>query len=171
MSTLPKRQHTVNELAPRSTGRSPAGDALSGLVVRLFRLNGILAAEGDALTRPVRQTTARWQVLASIEDGPATVAGIARSLGLARQSVQRVADALTNTGLVTYTDNPRHRRARLVALTEQGRGVLSTIQAAQRPWADSLGAEIGERRLLEVNALLDEVLATLGTRRPRDGAR
>jgi DNA-binding MarR family transcriptional regulator len=171
MSTLPKRQHTVNDATPRTTGRSPAGDALSGLVVRLFRLNGIMAAEGDALTRPVRQTTARWQVLASIEDEPATVAGIARALGLARQSVQRVADALANTGLVTFTDNPRHRRARLVALTEQGRSVLSTIQAAQRPWADRLGAEIGERRLREVNALLDEVLTTLSTRRPRDGAR
>jgi DNA-binding MarR family transcriptional regulator len=131
----------------------------------------MLAAEGDALTRPARQTTARWQVLASVEDGPTTVAGIARTLGLARQSVQRVADALAAAGLVEFADNPHHRRARLVTLTERGRSALASIQAAQRPWADALGAEIGEQRLHEVNALLDEVLATLRARRPRGGAR
>ena len=35
------------------------------------------------------------------------------SWSLARQSVQRVADALEAGGLVGYADNPRHRRARL----------------------------------------------------------
>jgi DNA-binding MarR family transcriptional regulator len=147
--------------------RTPAGDAFSGLIVRLFRLNGILAAEGETLARPAGQTTARWQLLAAIEEGPATVAQIARTLGLARQSVQRVADALEGAGLVAYDDNPRHRRARLVALTEEGRAALATIQAAQRPWADAIGAAVGERNLRQATAQLDRVLAVLGARRSR----
>lgn len=130
-------------------------------MVRLFRINGLLAVEGEALTRPTGQSTARWQVLASVEDTPSTVAQIARNLGLARQSVQRVADALEASGLVRYTDNPRHRRARLVELTEQGRGVLARIQADQRPWADALGAAIGERHLTQANSLLDRVLTAM----------
>src|SRR6476646_6993728 len=114
MSTVPKRQHPVN-IEEASTGaRTAAGDAFSGLVVRLFRLNGLVAAEGEALARPAGQTTARWQVLASVEDAPATVAQVARTLGLARQSVQRVADVLAAGGLVRYEDNPHHARARLV---------------------------------------------------------
>ena len=80
MSRVPRRQHTVNvkeaTLPADANARTPAGDAFSGLVVRVFRLNGLLAAEGDALARPVGQTSARWQVLAMVEGSPHTVAEI-----------------------------------------------------------------------------------------------
>src|SRR5215203_4683987 len=151
MSTVPDRQHAVNN-ETRAGGadpasRTPAGDAFSGLVIRVFRLSAMLADEGDALARPAGQTTARWQVLAAIEDEPRSVADIARALGLARQSVQRVADALDSGGFVRYEDNPRHRRARLAVPTEAGRDALRRIQAEQRPWADSIGGRIGGRDL------------------------
>jgi DNA-binding MarR family transcriptional regulator len=167
MSNVAERQDTVNGISPDSGHRTAAGDAFSDLVVRLFRLNGLLAAEGETLARPTGQTTARWQVLAMVEDGPLTVAQIARTLGLARQSVQRVADALEEVGLVTYEDNPRHRRARLVTLTDEGRVTLSTIQAAQRPWADTLGRSVGERELRKAIIVLDRVLEVMTARRPR----
>lgn len=167
MQKVPRRQDTVNGRQPDNGVRTPAGDAFSGLVVRLFRLNGLIAAEGEALTRPAGQTTARWQVLASAEESPLTVAQIARTLGLARQSVQRVADVLERDGLVTYQDNPRHQRARLVTLTEQGRATLSRIQASQRPWANVLGAAVGERRLRQTNAVLELALEAIAARRSR----
>ena len=167
MSNVAERQDTVNETGTESSPRTAAGDAFSELVVRLFRLNGLLAAEGETLARPTGQTTARWQVLAMVEDGPLTVAQIARTLGLARQSVQRVADALKEVGLVTYEDNPRHRRARLVTLTDEGRVTLRTIQAAQRPWADTLGRSVGERELRKAIIVLDRVLEVMTARRPR----
>jgi DNA-binding MarR family transcriptional regulator len=175
MSNLPLRQHPVNdptlesqlESVPGSIVRTPAGDAFSGLVVRLFRLNGLIAAEGETLARPAGQSTARWQVLASVEGAPATVATIARTLGLARQSVQRVADALEGGGLVSYEDNPRHRRARLVTLTRAGSETLGRIQAEQRPWANALGAAVGVRELLKATSALDRVLAVMTERRSR----
>jgi DNA-binding MarR family transcriptional regulator len=167
MNKVPRRQDTVKSRLSDNAVRTPAGDAFSGLVVRLFRLNGLIAAEGEALTRPAGQTTARWQVLASAEDAPLTVAQIARTLGLARQSVQRVADVLERDGLIRYDDNPRHRRARLVTLTEQGRASLERIQASQRPWANDLGAAVGERRLRQANAVLEGVLAAIAERRTR----
>jgi DNA-binding MarR family transcriptional regulator len=167
MSNVAERQDAVNDDQPETGPRTQAGDAFSGLVVRLFRLNGLLAAEGETLARPTGQTTARWQVLAMVEDAPLTVAQIARTLGLARQSVQRVADALEQVGMVTYEDNPRHRRARLVTLTEEGRATLSTIQAAQRPWADTLGKSVGERELRQAILVLDRVLEVMAARRPR----
>ena len=142
MSKVPDRQHAVNLPAAEPGGagvgagvpaasarptRTPAGDAFSGLAFRVLRLAGLLEAAGDALARPAGQSAARWQVLAAVEEQPASVAGIARALGLARQSVQRVADALEAGGLVAYEDNPRHRRARLVRLTTEGRVVLAAI--------------------------------------------
>ena len=165
MSTLPERQDAVNTRGTESAPRTPAGDALSALVPRVFRLNGLLAAEGDALARPAGQTTARWQLLAMVEHEPATVARTARTLGLARQSVQRVADVLEAEGLVAYRDNPDHRRARLVSLTDDGRAALAAIQAAQRPWADALGSAVGARDLRQAAAVLDRVIQALATRR------
>jgi DNA-binding MarR family transcriptional regulator len=126
-------------------------------VIRVFRLNGLLENEGNALARPAGQTTARWQVLAAVEDAPRSVAEIARVLSLARQSVQRVADALEAGGLVRYVENPRHRRAHLVVPTAAGLERLRHIQDEQRPWSDRLGADVGVRDLATINRLLDRV--------------
>jgi DNA-binding MarR family transcriptional regulator len=168
MSRLPDRQHAVKlsdagsgAEAPVSEARSPAGDAFSGLVIRVFRLAGLLGAEGDALARPAGQTTARWQVLAAVDDAPRSVAEIARVLGLARQSVQRVADALEESGFVRYEDNPRHRRARLVVATPAGTEALRRIEREQRPWADAIGAAVGQRDLDRLRTLLDRLTAAV----------
>ena len=110
------------------------------------------------------QTSARWRVLAAIEDDPATVAAIARALGQARQSVQRVADLLAAAGLARYRDNPDDRRAMRLELTSRGRSTLRTIQAAQRGWADALGAELVERELRATSATLARVSAALARR-------
>jgi DNA-binding MarR family transcriptional regulator len=168
MTRLPDRQHAVNVAAsdspsgaPAPEARSPAGDAFSGLVIRVFRLAGLLAVEGDALARPAGQTTARWQVLAAVDDAPRSVAEIGRVLGLARQSVQRVADALEDGGFVRYEDNPRHRRARLVVPTEAGTAALRRIEREQQPWADAIGAAVGQRDLERLRGLLDRVTAAV----------
>jgi DNA-binding MarR family transcriptional regulator len=161
MRTLRDRQHAVNteRNAPR---RTPAGDAFSALAILVLRLGGYLTAAGDDLARPAGQTSARWQVLAAIENEAETVAQIARSLGLARQSVQRIADVLAREGLAAYQDNPAHRRAKLLRLLPKGRAALRIIQAAQQPWADRLGSEIGEAALRGAAATLQRMLAVLG---------
>jgi DNA-binding MarR family transcriptional regulator len=134
---------------------------VSQLIVLVFRLNGMLTAAGDALAQPAGQTSARWRVLAAVEQTPMTVAQIARAWSLARQSVQRVADLLEQDGLVSYEANPAHRRASLVRLTPQGRSALRRIQAAQREWADEVGREIGVEDLATANRILARVLDTL----------
>jgi DNA-binding MarR family transcriptional regulator len=149
--TLANRQEAVNR---GTADRTPAGDAFSALVVQVFQLDGLLADAGDELARPAGQTSARWRVLAAVEEAPSTVSQIARLWGLARQSVQRVADVLVEEGWATYEENPGHRRARLLRLTGRGRRALRQIQAAQGSWADALGGEIGEADLRRATAIL-----------------
>jgi DNA-binding MarR family transcriptional regulator len=161
---ISRRQYTVKSSADGLTepadlaSRTRAGDALSGLAVQIMRLNGLLLAAGDALSEPAGQTSARWRVLAAVEAQPLAVAQIARNWGLARQSVQRVADVLVGEGLAAYQPNPNHLRAQLLVLTPPGRSALHTIQAAQRAWANALGAEIGEADLRQASAILSRVL-------------
>ena len=155
MERLPKRQHAVNYR------RTRAAEELSRLVVHVFRLDGALTAAGDALARPSRQTSARWRVLAAVEREPLTVAQIARAWSLARQSVQRIADALERDGLVVYESNPGHRRAKLVRLTRRGAQSLRQIQEAQRAWANELGKRIGAADLETANDVLGRLLVVL----------
>jgi DNA-binding MarR family transcriptional regulator len=158
--TISNGQHAVNS-RDAVVSRTPAGEAVSELVVNVFRLNGLLATAGDAMAEPAGQTSARWRVLAAIEEAPLTVAQIARAWWLARQSVQRVADVLVREGLATYEDNPNHRRAKLMRITARGRSALRKIRASQRTWADELGAEIGEGDLRGANDLLKGIIRAM----------
>ena len=153
--TVAGRQHVVNE---GPAARTPAGDALTDLVMQVVRLIRDFTAAGEALAKPAGQTLARWLVLEAVQDGPATVAQIARQMHLARQGVQRLADVLVRDGLAVYEPNPAHRRAKLLRLTPQGRSALRTVLAAQRSWADALGAELGEADLRQASAVLERVL-------------
>ena len=131
------------------------------LAVLVFRLNGMLTAAGDALAAPAGQTSARWRVLAAVEETPMTVAQIARAWSLARQSVQRVADVLERDGLVAYEPNPAHRRASLLRLTPSGATALRQIQEAQQAWAAAVGERIGTDDLGRATWLLERVIAAL----------
>jgi DNA-binding MarR family transcriptional regulator len=164
-TTVSSRQHTVNRGQPADAdARSASGDAFSAFAIAVIRLAAQLEADGDALARPVGQSSARWLVMAAVEETPATVAQVARLLGLARQSVQRVADLLERDGLAAYGDNPGHRRARLLRLTPRGREILSSIQAAQRRWANELGSMLGERDLRRAATTLERARSTLAGR-------
>jgi DNA-binding MarR family transcriptional regulator len=153
--TLAGRQHAVKE--PARPLRTPAGDAFTSFVVQVARLGADFTATGEKLAALGGQTLARWVVLDAAEDAPASVAQIARGLGMARQSVQRVADLLVRDGLARYDGNPDHRRAKLLTPTARGRRSLRTISTAQKAWADALGAEIGEAELRRMSATLDRI--------------
>jgi len=155
---ITKRQHPVKRAQP---DRTAAGDAVSELVVHVFRLNGLLIAAGDNMARPAGQTSARWRVLAAIDEAPLSVAQIARAWWLTRQSVQRVADVLVRDGLATYEDNPNHRRAKLVRITPKGLTALRAIRTRQRVWADALGSDLREADVRVANAVLGDIVRAL----------
>ena len=166
-SALKKRQQIVNS-AKTPPIRSPAGDAFAKLAIAVLQLAGHLTLAGDALAKPSGQTSARWQVLAAVSHASMSVAQIARTLGLARQGVQRLADLLEAGGLAHYEDNPAHLRAKLLVLTPEGAKALAAIRARQALWANALGAEIGEAGLREAGAVLALILDALKARTPGD---
>lgn len=168
MSKVADRQHAVNGIGEdpgevaAGAARTAAGAAFSALVEAVFRLNGRLVAAGDALAAPAGLTSARWQVLAAVEDAPASVADVARTLGNARQSVQRVADVLAEEGLCAWAPNPAHQRAKLLVLTEAGRDALARVGARQATWANGIGERVGEASLREAAATLRRAIEALG---------
>lgn len=140
--------------------RTPGGDALTDLVLPVFELNGEFLAAAETMTRPVGLTPAWWQVLGATFHEALPVAEIARrvGLGLARQSVQRVADLLVERGWASWADNPAHRRAKLLSPTGQGLDALQRLRGAQHAWSNAVAADIGEERLREVQAIVRRVV-------------
>ncbi|WP_420968957.1 MarR family winged helix-turn-helix transcriptional regulator [Bradyrhizobium sp. B120] len=122
------------------TKRTPAGEALSNLILDLFRLNSLLFTTGDRMVAGLGLTSARWQILGAIvtTERPQPVAWLARDLGAARQNVQRIVNDLQRDGLVTFETNPHHRRAQLVVLTEKGQQSFDAAMRLQLPWVNGL---------------------------------
>lgn len=143
--------------------QNTAGQALTELMLETFRLNGALLAAGDRLVAPIGLTSARGQVLGAIAiAGRAQpVAHIARDMGLTRQSVQRVVDDLAAEGLVRFEPNPHHRRAKLVALTDDGRRAYDAAMERHTGWSDRLARGLKPTTFAAAAALMRELRARL----------
>lgn len=139
-----------------ATAHSRAGGLFTELVLETFRFNGRLIAAGDAMSAPLKLTSARWQVLGAIalEGQPLTVADIARRMGLKRQSVQRLTDALVEEGLLLREDNPAHRRAPLHRLSKTGARAYRTLDEQQAAWAAKCAKGLPAQRLADALELL-----------------
>ena len=160
MSRIAKRQDAVKSGGSQQH-ISGAGEVLTSLIVPVIRLEAYFSRAGETIAAAGGQTLARWLVLETVSEVPATVAQVARRLGYTRQSVQRVADLLAQDGLTQYAVNPAHQRSQLVRITPLGRKTLSSIQRAQRLWADRIGSEIGEAQLRQASSVVDNLTRIL----------
>lgn len=136
---------------------TPEQELMSGVAKTIFRLNGQLIGLAEHMAGPAGLTAAWWQVLGVVLSDPLPVAEIARSVGVRRQSVQRVADLLVDRGLAEYLPNPAHRRAKLLCPTSEGRAAVRRIGPAHaalaRRLADAVGAEQLARTLDDLTRL------------------
>ena len=110
------------------------------------------------MTRDLAMSSSRWQVVGALEMAgrPLSVSQIARNMGLARQSVQRLVNELRADSFVVLADNPDHRRANLVSLTPTGRRVLRKIMDRQSVWFEQIlaAAALSKRSIVEVTSIL-----------------
>ncbi|MFE5483680.1 MarR family winged helix-turn-helix transcriptional regulator [Streptomyces sp. NPDC056527] len=137
-------------------------DALARTALSVFRLNGQFLAASEELARPVGLTAAWWQVLGAVLRTPQPVAGIARTMGITRQSVQRIADLLVERGLAVYEPNPAHRRAKLLSPTPEGLAAVERLDPGHADLAarlaDALGGQAGFDETVRVLERLSRAL-------------
>ncbi|MFD9393829.1 MarR family winged helix-turn-helix transcriptional regulator [Streptomyces sp. NPDC060000] len=136
-------------------------DLLSRGALGVFRLNGQFLAVAEELAGPAGLTAAWWQVLGAVLGDPLPVSGIARAMGITRQSVQRIADLLVERGLAEYRPNPAHRRAKLLAPTGQGRAAIARIHPGHAALADRLAEAYGDAELAAAVHVLERLSKVL----------
>ncbi len=137
-------------------------EALTALILEVFRLNGRLISTGDRLVSDLNLTSARWQVLgaAALAPTPQPVARLARSMGLHRQGVQRIVNELVAEEILALEENPHHRRAKLVRPTRNGEQLFEAASRRQKPWAKRLAKGLPSKSV----AAAHHVLTTLRER-------
>src|SRR5258708_29614147 len=107
--------------------RTGAADALTDLIIDVFRLNGLLVMAGDRMVARLGLTSTRWQVLGAIAfaERAQPVAWLARDMGGNRRNVERIGNALEKMGPGTLEVDPHPRRAPLVVLPDNRRRTLA----------------------------------------------
>jgi DNA-binding MarR family transcriptional regulator len=91
---------------------------------------------------------------------PPTVPQIGRSLGHARQVIQRAATALVGQGLARWIVNPDHKRAHRLVATEAGTAIKAR--------ADARGLAVARRLTAGMDAtILQQAIASLHAIRER----
>ena len=123
------------------------GEAITSLILDVFKLNGRLLLAGDRLVSGYGLTSARWQVLGAIAyaDKPESVAWLARNMGHHRQGVQRIVNELNKEGIIEFKSNPHHKRAHLVVLTEKGQTLFNNAMDQQIPWVNQLSEGLAKK--------------------------
>jgi DNA-binding MarR family transcriptional regulator len=86
--------------------------------------------------------------------GPLTVPQIAEMRPTSRQRMQRLADELAAEGLVTFIDNPKHRRSKLVRLTPKGDARYRELNARFLQIASTVGAALSEPDIRRTTAIV-----------------
>lgn len=140
---------------------TPEQDLFATAAITSFQLNGQFLTIAEELAAPAGITAAWWQVLGAVLREPLPVAGIARAMGITRQSVQRIADLLVDKGLAEFQPNPAHRRAKLVAVTDTGREAIKRINPQHAVMAKRLAAELGPDQLAQTAHLMTQLSAAL----------
>jgi len=70
--------------------------------------------------------------------GGSSVNDLANHLGITMAAVSQLLDPLIAAGLVLRSENPRDRRMKLIALTENGKGVVEKSMATRHAWLSEL---------------------------------
>ncbi len=148
---------------------APEFDALTRLVLAVFRAHQAVVADGDRLAGAWRLNSAKWKTLGAIAlaGAPITAPAIGRAMGLSRQGAQKQLDALLKTGLVTRLANAADARAPLYRLTPKGQSTYDELVAAWRVRSAQLAQGIEEKSLAAAAKALHDIADAVAARPQR----
>ena len=90
-------------------------------------------------------------------DEQLSVPDIARRYDVSRQHVQVTVNGLVQRGLLRFVDNPRHKRSRLVRLSELGRKSFTEIRRNEEVIVDQMFSDISDNALLTTQRTLQSL--------------
>lgn len=122
-----------------------------------FRLEAVTAAiTGFA------QAGGEWGVLRLLFlDGPQTVPEMARSRPVSRQHCQTICNTLEAQGFVEFIANPRHKKSKLVRITQKGRARYDSMTQQFLSAAAAFGPSFTQAEVIAATDVLQRARAML----------
>jgi DNA-binding MarR family transcriptional regulator len=96
--------------------------------------------------------------------GSLTVPQIARMRPTSRQRMQRLADELAAEGLVRFVDNPKHKRSKLVQLTDKGAAHYRKLSARLLAMASTMAGDLSEAEIRKATATVRQLSTDVSER-------
>ena len=125
------------------------------LWLRLLTCSGLVER---AVRRKLRQefaaTLPRFDLMAALDRGPATMGELSQRLKVSNGNVTGVVERLVQDGLVERTALPTDRRIYRVALTAAGRTAFAAMAARHAGWIDRLLGGLSDGEIEQLMALL-----------------
>jgi DNA-binding MarR family transcriptional regulator len=142
---------------------SQKGTVFTEIVLEIFKLGGFLVSEGDQICFEFGITSARWKIIGALylAGEPQTVPQIARSMGLTRQAVQRLVNAMHDDGFLIFKQNPDHKRAKLIDISDLGKEIFIKLDEKQSKWATSRSSDIPQAELETTLSVLKQISCTI----------
>lgn len=133
------------------------------MIDEILRMGGRLRTVFGDVSADAGLSAMETTVLTAVAESrfPPTVPQIGRSLGHPRQVIQRAVNALVDAGLLETSDNPEHKRARLLAPTVEGWRVKRAADARANQTAELLLKEMNPDLCREITQDLRQVRAVI----------
>ena len=119
----------------------------------------------NAVGRTMGATSSRggvWGLMKSLQqEGPQTIADLARSRPVSRQHIRQLSQDLISQGWIESVPNPNHKRSFLLRLTADGKQALKTMDSQIESTVSDLLQGLGPAQLgatLETLSLLADRL-------------
>ena len=143
-------------MAGRRSLRDEDLDAVIGAVLRATQaFVGLALRSLDEAG--VTITLAQYRMLAVLSpDNAQNVRDLAARLGVDRSTATRMCNRLVSAGLIERTEDPADRRAVMISLTGEGRGVVEAVTRARRDNVGALLRALPADRREQLVDLLDE---------------
>jgi len=129
------------------------------LIRRLFRA---MATRADQYLAETGLSAADRAVMEFLyESDPLSVPEIARRYEVSRQHIQVTVNALLEKGLLRTSDNPSHKRSRLIQLSSRGHDSFEEIRHNESAVIQELFADISTKSLATTKTTLASLLQQL----------
>lgn len=116
----------------------------------IFKINGLILSHSESkVINNTKLTIARARVLGLMirDDTPINVPRLAIEMGLTRQAVGRVVNAMVADGYLQQTNNPMHQTSKLLSITAKGRKAYQNAVDSQSIASRTVPASITDEAL------------------------
>ncbi len=146
----------------QKTVKHKTGKALHDLFREVFKLHTALSEIMDRVHEQAGLSTSQHKIMRALSNlGAGTVPDIAAVLGVSRQFVQKVCNDLLSCEFLEFTDNPRHKRSKLAALTELGRSAFRQARQKENEIIEKALPNIDPEKVTETRELLECIRKTV----------